>query len=182
MNPTERAVIAVFGSSGAAPGDALYESGVECGAKLAAAGFAVATGGYGGIMEAVCKGAAEGGGPTIGVTAPTVFPGRSGANPWVEHEIPAADLIERIGILTSIAAGCIAMPGSLGTLAELVMAWNLAFVAPFTAKSYGPIIAVGDTWAELVPDLTVRLATDGDHVITVATVDEAIARLTQALG
>ncbi len=174
MNPTDRDVIAVFGSSAAVPGDAIYQSGVECGAKLATAGFAVATGGYGGIMEAVCRGAAGAGGPTIGVTAPSVFPRRAGANPWVEHEIAAADLIERIGILTSMAAGCIAMPGSLGTLAELVMAWNLAFVAPLADESYGPVVAVGDAWAELVPDLATRLATEPDHVTTVATVDEAV--------
>ena len=46
-------VIAVFGASRAALGDGVYEQGVECGRLLAEAGYSVATGGYGGLMEAV---------------------------------------------------------------------------------------------------------------------------------
>lgn len=182
MNPTDRPVVAVFGASRANPGEAHYEAGVECGRRLAAEGFAVATGGYAGIMEAVCKGAAEAGGPTIGVTAPSVFPGRSGANQWVQHEIEADDLVHRIGILASIASGYIAMPGSLGTLAELVIAWNLALVAPFSEQSFGPIVTVGDTWRQVVPDLTEQLGATGGLVNTAATVEKAVAYLSNELS
>ncbi len=182
MNPTDRPVIAVFGASKSSPGDEHYESGVACGRQLAVAGFAVATGGYGGLMEAVCKGAAEAGGPTIGVTAPSVFPGRTGANQWVQHEVKADDLIHRIGILASIASGYVAMPGSLGTLAELVIAWNLALVAPFSDQSFGPIVTVGDTWQQLVPDLTEQLGATGGLVATASTVDEAVSYLSTELS
>lgn len=182
MNPTNRPVIAVFGASQAYPGEAHYEAGVECGRRLAAAGFTVATGGYAGLMEAVCRGASEAGGPTIGVTAPAVFPGRPGANQWVDHEIEADDLVHRIGLLTSIASGCVVMPGSLGTLAELVIAWNLALVAPFAEQSFGPIVTVGDTWQRIVPDLAEQLAATGELVKTVSGVDEAVAYLTTELS
>ena len=122
MNPTDRRVIAVFGSSQSQPGSREYEDGVRCGRLLAEAGFAVATGGYGGLMEAVCRGAAEVGGPSVGVTAPTVFPGRSGANRWVQYELPADDLVRRIAQMADLSSGYIALPGSIGTLAELVVA------------------------------------------------------------
>ena len=178
MNP----VIAVFGASRLPPGDQEYLAGVECGRRLAAAGFTVATGGYGGIMEAACRGAGEAGGSTIGVTAPTVFPDRSGANQWVQHELAAEDLIQRIGILTSIASGYIAMPGSLGTLGELLIAWNLAFVAPFSDASFGPIVAVGETWSRVVPELADQLEIDGDYLATVLTVEEAVSYLVKALA
>lgn len=177
MNPTDRPIIAVFGSSTAQPGGGEYEEGVLCGRLLAEAGFAVATGGYGGLMEAVCRGAAAANGATIGVTAPTVFPKRVGANPWVQHEFPAEDLVRRIATLTDLAAGYIVLPGSIGTLAELVVAWNLAYVAPFADKSSGPIATVGDTWRELVPLLTVRLASDDRMIECCSTVAEAVEHI-----
>lgn len=182
MNPTDRDIIAVFGASRADRGQGDYEAGVECGRRLAEAGFAVATGGYGGIMEAVCRGAAGAGGPTIGVTAPTVFPGRSGANEWVQHELPADDLVQRIGLLTALSTGFVAMPGSLGTLAELVIVWNLAFVARFADQSFGPVVTVGDTWKRVVPDLTSQLSTDGQLVTMVDTVEEAVAMVVASLN
>ncbi len=181
MNPTDRRVIAVFGSSQSQPGDVAYASGMECGRLLAEAGFGVATGGYAGMMEAVCRGAAEAGGPTVGVTAPSVFPGRTGANQWVQHELPAPDLVRRIALLTEIASGYIALPGSIGTLAELVVAWNLAFVAPLSGAGFGPIAAVGDTWRELMPLLTERLESDDAMIALCPTVVDAVQHVAQSL-
>jgi len=178
---SDHKVVAVFGSSQSRPGDGDYDIGIRCGRLLAEAGMAVATGGYGGLMEAVCRGAAEAGGETYGVTAPAVFPGRSGANPWVRNELPAEDLVRRIALLTDLADGYIALPGSIGTLAELVIAWNLAFVAPFGDRSFGPIATVGDTWAELLPLLNEKLASDGSFITTCATVEEAVTHVAAAL-
>lgn len=47
------------GSEGAPPGSKLFELAQELGGALVKAGFDVFTGGYGGTMEAVAKGAAE---------------------------------------------------------------------------------------------------------------------------
>ncbi len=182
MNPTDRPVVAVFGSSASVPGDAEYLQGVECGRRLAEAGLTVATGGYGGLMEAACRGAAEAGGPTIGVTAPTVFPGRSGANRWVHHEVPADDLVSRIAVLADIASGYIALPGSIGTLAELVVAWNLAFVAPFSDASFGPIATVGPVWRDLISELTERLDSNSEMIAAFDTVAEAADHVSAALS
>ena len=179
---TNRKVVAVFGSSQSRPGDGEYEIGMHCGRLLADAGLAVATGGYGGLMEAVCRGAAEADGQTYGVTAPAVFPGRSGANQWVHNELPAEDLVRRIAVLTDLADGYIALPGSIGTLAELVVAWNLAFVAPFADRPFGPIATVGETWADLVPLLNNRLASDRSSIATCATVDEAVGHVVAGLS
>ena len=128
-------------------------------------------------MEAVSAGAAAVGGRIIGVTAPAVFPGRSGANVYVTDERPAATLIDRIQDLLTMSDAVVALPGSLGTITELVVAWNLAYVAPFSSSQPVPIVAVGPTWAELVPLLTERLATNGDLVQCVSTIEEAIAVL-----
>jgi uncharacterized protein (TIGR00725 family) len=168
-------IVAVIGSSQTQPDDPDYHNGVRLGRLLAEAGCEVATGGYGGLMEAVSAGAAEVGGRVIGITAPAVFPGRSGANHHVTDERPAATITERIQDLLTISSAVIALPGSLGTLTELVVAWNIAVVAPFSAGHPKPIVAVGLTWGELVPLLTQRLATNGDLVQCVGTVEEAAA-------
>jgi uncharacterized protein (TIGR00730 family) len=182
VNPTGRKVVAVFGASRTQPTDDAYTVAMRCGELLAAAGFAVATGGYAGTMEAVTRGAAEAGGTTIGVTAPTVFPGRVGANRWVEHEVPAEGLVERIGMLASMSAAAIALPGSLGTLAELIIAWNLAFVAPFSSALPDTVVAVGDEWGSIVPYLAERLETDGNLVRCVPDVDSAVQMVVAAVG
>jgi predicted Rossmann-fold nucleotide-binding protein len=149
---------------------------------LAAGGVVVATGGYGGAMEAVSSGAAASGGRVIGVTAPAVFPHRAGPNSHVTEERPADTLGSRIEDLVSISEAAIALPGSLGTATELLVAWNVAYVARFSDRSPKPVIAVGDPWQQLVPHLSRILGTDGALVITVETVDDAVTEVLRRIG
>jgi len=133
-------------------------------------------------MEAVSAGADEAGGRVIGVTAPAVFPGRTGANRHVREERQAVTITERIHDLLTMANAVIALPGSLGTFTELVVAWNVAYVAPFSGASPKPIVAVGPVWGDIVPMLTDRLATMGELVQCVETVEEAAALVIRHLG
>jgi uncharacterized protein (TIGR00730 family) len=174
-------VVAVFGASSAVAGDAAYEHGVRCGRLLAEADLTVATGGYGGIMEAVSQGAAEAGGHVIGVTAPAVFPSRSGANGYVGEERPADGLTQRIADLIDPAVAVIALPGSLGTATELLVAWNLAYVAKFSDGEAPRILTVGTRWRRLVDTLAAELDTDRSLVTSVESVDEAVAEVVEAL-
>lgn len=175
-------VVAVFGASAPRPGESDYEDGVRCGRLLAEAGFAVATGGYAGLMEAVSLGAREAGGRVIGVTVPDVFPDRPGGNEHLTEETRAASLLERIHEMVEVSVASIALPGSLGTATELIVAWNLAFVARFAGTEPKPVIAVGDQWRRIVPLLTSELETDGSLVTLVTTVDEAVQAIAPTLG
>jgi len=168
------AIIAVFGSSTVMPEAPGYVAGVECGRLLARAGYAVATGGYGGLMEAVSRGAAGAGAPVYGITAPEAFPDRPGANAFVDREIPAPSITERIHRILSLSSGSIALDGSIGTLTELVVAWNVAYVDRLSERTAKPIVAVGGLWAEVVSFLTERTATDDELVVCVPTVGEAV--------
>ena len=179
--PVSNKIIAVFGASKSVPGDGAYEDGVICGRLLAENGFGVVTGGYGGLMEAVSKGASEAGGHVLGVTVPDVFRDRDGANGFVTEERRAAHLLERIHQLTDVSAGTIVLPGSLGTFAEFGIAWNLAFVARFSGEEPKPVVTVGPTWHQLVKDLGSQLGTDTGLVRCVATVAEAVAAIKQAV-
>lgn len=133
-------------------------------------------------MEAVAEGAAATGGSPIGVTAHAVFPGRTGANPYITREIDAPSLSQRIATIVEMADAAVAMPGSIGTLAELVVAWNEAFVAPFRGATSKPVLAVGETWRRLVDEVVRLAATDDQFVTCVADIDEAVDVLAQRLA
>ncbi|MGQ9691933.1 MAG: LOG family protein [Thermaceae bacterium] len=116
--------IAVFVSSQAKPGDGLYERARRYGQIIAEEGCGVVNGGYQGGMEAVSLGARERGGVVVGVTAPALFPERPGANPYLDLEIRAESLLDRLGKLFALADGILVLPGGVGTLTELLLFWN----------------------------------------------------------
>lgn len=167
-------VVVVFGSSSGRPGEPAYQAAHDCGRLLAEAGYAVATGGYGGTMEACSRGAAEAGGRVIGVTAPAAFPDRPGPNPWVQVEVPAASITERIHLMLTGSAACVALDGSIGTLTELVTAWNLAFVAHLAGAPARPVVAVGPHWAAVVGYLAGATGADPSLVSLIPEVAAAV--------
>jgi len=83
----EERIVTVFGSSRPQDGDAEYEEARELGRMLATGGFSVCSGGYGGVMAAVSRGAKEGGGKTYGVIAEFF---RARANSWIDVEVRVA--------------------------------------------------------------------------------------------
>ncbi|RTH13246.1 DNA-binding protein, partial [Thermus scotoductus] len=98
-------LVSAFVSSRLAPEDPLYAKLVRYGEVMAEEGFGLACGGYQGGMEALARGVKAKGGMVVGVTAPALFPERQGPNPYVDLELPAATLPERIGRLLDLGAG-----------------------------------------------------------------------------
>lgn len=155
---------------------------MRCGRLLAEAGYRVATGGYEGMMAAVSRGAAEAGGVVVAVTAPKLFPQRSGANSWATIEIPRDTLARRIVELVDESAATIALPGSIGTLTELMVAWNDAYVERMGSRRTKPVVAVGEGWSELVRHIGDAVAGLPELVTCVATVDEAVSVVISEIG
>jgi uncharacterized protein (TIGR00725 family) len=136
--------ITVFGGSQAGEGSDAYAAALALGGMLAQRGHTVLTGGYMGTMEAVSKGAADGGGHVIGVTCEEIgrWHGRS-ANAWVVEEWKRTTLIERLETLIRNADAAMALPGGPGTLAEVALMWNLMIVGSLPTR---PLILVGGAW------------------------------------
>ncbi len=71
----------------------------------------------------------------------------------------------------------VALPGSIGTFTELMVAWNLAVVARFSDSPPHPVIAVGPNWRRLISQLSEEFKTDVELVICVDSVLEAVAEV-----
>ncbi|MCA9954898.1 MAG: LOG family protein [Anaerolineales bacterium] len=141
-------IISVFGSSAPQPGSAAFDEAQRVGQLLAEAGFAVATGGYSGTMTAVSQGAAEAGGHVIGVTCDQIEQFRPlGPNRWVREEIRYATLRDRLLHLVTKSDGMIVLPGGIGTLSEMTLAWSFLQVGEVAAQ---PLVLLGDLWRQTV--------------------------------
>jgi uncharacterized protein (TIGR00730 family) len=137
-------IISVFGSSMPKPGQPDYQMAYELGRLLAEAGFAVATGGYIGIMEAASQGAAEVGGHVIGVTCDEIEAWRPvRPNRWISQEIRYPTLWERLTHVVTHNDGIVAMPGGIGTLTEVALAWNQLQVQIIRPR---PFVLFGELW------------------------------------
>ena len=110
-------LVSVIG--GASCSDAEREWAYEVGQMLAVRGVGVVCGGRGGVMEAVCRGARERGGLTIGI-----LPGidASAANRWVQVAIPTGLGEARNAVVARAGLAVIAVGGGYGTLSEIALA------------------------------------------------------------
>jgi uncharacterized protein (TIGR00725 family) len=107
----------VIGASEASPEQ--LEQARLAGRRLAELGAVVVTGGRGGVMEAACRGAKEGGGQTVGI-----LPGasRADANEWVDVAVPTGLGEARNALVARAADALVAIGGAWGTLAEIAFA------------------------------------------------------------
>jgi uncharacterized protein (TIGR00730 family) len=136
-------VITIFGSSSINKNSDEYNNAVNAGKLLAASGFHLATGAYGGIMEAVLEGAENFDIRRIGITL-RHSEGRE-KNRYVNEEIRRDTYLDRLSKLIDIGDGFIIFPGGRGTLLEIAAV--LALSQRGIIKK--PIICVGKQWQEL---------------------------------
>jgi uncharacterized protein (TIGR00725 family) len=137
-------IITVFGSSRPHEGDVDYADARSLGSELARAGFAVCSGGYGGVMEAVSRGTKEAGGKTYGVTAEFFKPK---ANAWIDVEVRLKTWQERLFELIRLADGFVACKGGTGTLVELAVVWEMLNKSVIEGK---PCAVLGDFWTPVL--------------------------------
>jgi uncharacterized protein (TIGR00725 family) len=181
---TASRVITVFGSSRPQEGDADYDAARALGRALTAAGFAVCSGGYGGVMEGVSRGAKEAGGRTLGVTA-DFFAAR--ANRWVDEEVRVATWQARLFELIRRGDGYVACKGGTGTLVELAVVWEMLNKRVMAGK---PFAVLGEFWQPILERVREVEGTagspwgeaDGDLVHLCTRPEDAAGYLSRALG
>jgi uncharacterized protein (TIGR00730 family) len=175
--------VSVFGSARTHRDAPEYALGVEVGAALVRAGYAVITGGGPGTMEAANKGASEAGGVSVGLGIELPF--EQGMNDWVDLGVNFRYFFARKTMFVKYAEGFVVLPGGFGTFDELFEALTLVQTRKVTQF---PIVLLGTTyWAGLVewlretalgfgaisePDLDILTVTDD--------VDEAVHAIVTA--
>ena len=165
------------------------ENIVKLGRLLAKKGFEIISGGFGGTMEDISKGAKEVGGKTIGVTY-YKWKDKSykGPNKYIDEEIKTKDIFERIDVMMKNSDAFVVLPGGTGTLLELAAC--LEYINKGLSKPK-PIIALGDFWKSIADRLSqepvlnneARVALNslscGEFITFVNTIEEVLGKLTR---
>lgn len=120
--------VAVVGAGRASAGQ--ERTAEVVGRELARAGAIVVCGGLGGVMEAACRGAKEGGGTTVGI-----LPGasRADANEFVDVALATGLGEARNALVVRASDALVAVGGEYGTLSEIALA----------LKAGKPVVGVG---------------------------------------
>ena len=109
--------VTIFGSARMKPSDKYYRAATAIAKGLAQHNLAVVTGGGPGIMEASNKGAAQGGGKSVGLNIE--LPREQNGNRYANIPLHFHYFFARKVCFVKYSLGFIYMPGGFGTLDEL---------------------------------------------------------------
>lgn len=138
--------VSIFGSSRATAEDKYYKLAQETACEIARAGFAVITGGGGGIMEAANRGAAEGGGQSIGLNIE--LPMEQIPNKYQNLSLHFRYFFCRKVMFLKYANGFVVMPGGYGTMDEF---FESLVLIQTLRQAHFPVILMGsEYWAGLI--------------------------------
>lgn len=140
--------VSIFGSARTPTDNKYYEMTVEIGKRLTEEGFGIISGGGPGIMEAANKGAALGGGKSVGLNIDLPFEQHN--NPYIDDDklITFDYFFVRKLMFVKYAQGFIVMPGGFGTLDEFFE--SLTLIQTQKIGTF-PIVLVGKSfWGGLL--------------------------------
>lgn len=175
--------VTIFGSARLKPGTPAYDGVKQLAAELTKMGCDIISGGGPGIMQAANEGALSVDPKALhrSVGIRVDLPFEQKLNPFVGLAYEHRTFFSRLHHFMIASDAFVVVPGGIGTLLELSLAWQLLQVR----KLYNtPLILVGRMWADLVAwgrrTMLIEgseLAGDIDFTIPhcVNTIDEAIA-------
>ncbi|MBX2869419.1 MAG: TIGR00730 family Rossman fold protein [Acidiferrobacterales bacterium] len=139
--------VSFFGSARTKRSHKHYRFARSTAKLLSASGFSIISGGGPGIMEAVNRGAQDGGSPSIGLNI--VLPGRSETpNEYQDVSIAFHNFFVRKLMFVQYASAYVVMPGGLGTLDEVIEC--LVLMQTDKARRIPVILAGRSYWKGLV--------------------------------
>lgn len=138
--------VSMFGSARAKSDDKYYKLAEDTAYEIAKAGFAVITGGGGGIMEAANKGAANAGGESIGLNIE--LPMEQAPNEYQNLSLSFRYFFTRKVMFLKYAHGFVVVPGGYGTMDELFE--SLVLIQTFRQASFPVVLMGSDYWSGLM--------------------------------
>jgi uncharacterized protein (TIGR00730 family) len=175
--------VTIFGSARLEPGTVAYDGVKRLAAELTKMGCDIISGGGPGIMRAANEGAhsVDPKAPQRSVGIRVALPFEQELNPFVGLAYEHRTFFSRLHHFMIASDAFVVVPGGIGTLLEMALAWQLLQVR----KLYNtPLILVGKMWAELVEwgrrSMLIKgneLASEIDFTIPhcVKTIEETIA-------
>jgi len=152
-----RPAVSIFGSARVAPESPRYQRAVQIARALSDAGFAVISGGGGGIMEAANKGAFGGRSPSVGLNIE--LPHEQVGNRYQNISLRFRHFFARKVSFVKYAAAYVVMPGGFGTLDELSEA--LTLIQTGMGRRIPIVLVEAAFWQGLLGWMRERLVADG---------------------
>jgi uncharacterized protein (TIGR00730 family) len=149
--------VALFGSARVHEGSKSYEDARAVGRRFGEAGWAVVTGGGGGVMEGANRGAREGGGQSVGFNIK--LPHEQSPNPYLDIAHTFDHFYARKVCFVRPAEGFVIFPGGFGTLDELFE--SLTLIETGKILHFPVVLFDSGYWSEMVGWITDRLLADG---------------------
>jgi uncharacterized protein (TIGR00730 family) len=123
VDKIDRPAVALFGSARIGEDHPAYAAARRTGRQFGERGWAVVTGGGGGVMEAANRGAQEGGGLSVGFNIE--LPHEQRPNDYLDIEFTFRHFYARKVCFVKPSEGFVIFPGGFGTLDELFEALTL---------------------------------------------------------
>ena len=138
--------VSIFGSARITASDPYYKLAEVTAGEIVKAGFAVITGGGGGIMEAANKGASKAGGKSIGLNIE--IPQEQIPNEFQNISMSFKYFFCRKLMFLKYANGFVVFPGGFGTMDEFFEA--LVLIQTLRQASFPVILMGSEYWAGLL--------------------------------
>jgi hypothetical protein len=173
--------VSVFGSARTPREHPNYELVRAVAACLGRGGYAIVTGGGGGLMEAANRGARDVGAISVGCNIE--LPHEQELNEYVDIGLRFGHFFARKVMFVRYASAFVIAPGGFGTLDELFEALTLIQTA--TIRHF-PVVLIGDEWNGLLQWLRERALADGRiserdlELLRVATSPERVCAIVDA--
>ena len=162
-------VIAVFGSAVSDKDSIEYADAVRIGRIIGTEGYNLLCGGYGGVMEAICKGCHETAGRCRGIG---LYHFTKPPNQYINGFITVPTLGERLDYFIAHSDIFLALSGGIGTVTEMMFVWDLLKSGQITEK---PVLLYGEGWERFLQSLREGFIIDHAyfrHVLPVETLEE----------
>jgi uncharacterized protein (TIGR00730 family) len=153
----DRPAASLFGSARVREGSAPYEAARAVGRRFAEAGWAVVTGGGGGVMEGANRGAREGGGLSVGFNI--VLPHEQAPNPYLDIEYTFDHFYARKVCFVRPSEGFVIFPGGFGTLDELYE--SLTLIQTGKIRHFPVVLFDSGYWGEMLDWIRDELEAQG---------------------
>ncbi|MDD5328143.1 MAG: TIGR00730 family Rossman fold protein [Phycisphaerae bacterium] len=152
--------VSIFGSARAKPGEQYYQLAEKTASEIAKAGFAVITGGGGGIMEAANKGATDAGGKSIGLNIE--IPKEQVPNEYQNLSLHFKYFFCRKVMFLKYAHGFIVFPGGFGTMDEFTEAFVL--IQTLRQASFPVVLMGSDYWGGLINWIKEKMLNEHNYI------------------